>query len=131
MILRFSNHLFYRIYWWNVRVVKEKDLPLFSALLGISIFHILNFSAVVFAYYIFVLKDVQLYPKWLHILFMLLILTIDYFVFVHNGRYKKLISKNVVSDKKFQKLDFVIILYLIFTFAILGFTIIEGRELLS
>ncbi len=129
MILRFSNHLFYRIYWWNVHIVKEKDLPLLSALLGTSIFHILNFSAVIFAFYTFVLKDVQLYPKWLHILFMFLILTIDYFLFVHNGRYKKVISKNVVSDKKFQKLDFVIILYLIFTFAVLVFTMIKGKEL--
>ena len=131
MILRFSNHLFYRIYWWNVRIVKEKDLPIFSALLGISILHILNVSAVIFAFYTFVLKDVQLYPKWLHILIMFLILAIDYFLFVHNGRYKTIISKIDVSDKRFQKLDFAIILYLIFTFAILGFTIIKGRELLS
>ena len=131
MILRFSNHLFYRIYWWNVRIVKEKEIPLFSALLEISILHVLNFSAVIFAFYTFVLKDVQLYPKWLHILFMFLIFTIDYFLFVHNGRYKPLISKSAISDKKFQKLDFAIILYLIFTFAILGFTIMKGRELLS
>ena len=131
MILRFSNHLFYRIYWWNVRIVKETDLPLFSALLGISILHILNFSTVIFAFFTFVLKDNQLYPEWLHILIMFLILTVDYFLFVHNGRYKKLISKSVVSDKKFQKLDSAIILYLIITFATLIFTIIEGRELSS
>ena len=130
MILKLSNHLFYRIYWWNVRIVKEKDFPVFSALLGIAVFHILNFSAIIFAFYTFVLKDVQLYPKWLHILFMFLILTVDYFLFIHNGHYKKLTSKNDVSDKNFQKLDFAILMYLLSTFAILGFVINKGRELL-
>ena len=129
MILKFSNHLFYRIYWWNVRIVKDKDFPLFSALLGISVFHIMNFSAVIFAFYIFILEDVQLYPDWLHILSMFLILTADYFLFIHNGHYKKLISKEYLVDKKVQKLDWMIILYIFSTFLAVGFVILKGREL--
>lgn len=131
MILQLSNHLFYRIYWWNVRIVKEKNFPLFSALLGISIFHILNFSSIIFALYIFVIGDIQLYPKWLHILLMFLILTADYFLFVHNGHYKKLISRNIVSDNKLHKFDYLLILYMLITFGSFIFIIIKGRESLG
>jgi len=62
---------------------------------------------------------------------MFLILTIDYFLFIHNGHYKKLISKDYLSDKKNQKLDYLIILYIIITFVVLGFIIIKGRETLN
>ncbi len=122
---------FFRIYWWNVQIVKEKELPIFSTLLGIAVLHILNFTTIVFGFITFVIEDVNIYPKWIHIICMLLILIIDYFLFVHKDKYKEIISKNHIPENQIKKLDYLVIFYILLTFVSLAFIIIKGRELLT
>lgn len=128
---KFFNHLFYRIYWWNKVIVKEKDFPVFSSLLGISIFHILNISTLIFIYLVYVLKDPMAYPKWVHLILMFAVLVLDYFIYIHKGRYKEIIKVSEGETKKSLKTkDFISISYILVSFGLLIWIIIKGRELL-
>lgn len=128
---KFFNHLFYRIYWWNKVIVKEKDFPVFSSLLGISIFHILNISTLIFIYLVYVLKDPMAYPKWVHLILMFAVLVLDYFIYIHKGRYKEIIKVSEGETKKSLKTkDFISISYILVSFGLLIWIIIKGRGLL-
>ncbi len=126
---KFFNHLFYRIYWWNMTIVKEKDFPVFSSLLGISIFQILNISTVIFVFLLYVLKDPMAYPKWVHLILMFLILILDYFIYIHKGKYKEIIKESENETKEaLRKKDIYSIIYLLLTFGLFVWIIIKSRE---
>jgi hypothetical protein len=117
------NHLFYRIYYWNTKVIKEpQELSLLTALLGIVVVHGLSVSVIIFTILIVVIKNTQGYPKWLHMMFMGIILIIDYLNYVHNGYYKEVFaneqslerSKLKIKDIQITAYIAVIILVLIF-----------------
>lgn len=128
----FFNHLFYRIYWWNRNIVKEKHLPIFSTLLGFSILRILNLTILIFIFLVYYVKNPLVYPKWLHIILMVVFLIIDYFNYIHNKYYIKIISQAENESKKEKKeKDIIIFIYLILTFGLLIFLIAEGRKLVS
>lgn len=124
------DHLFYRFYWWNLNIVKETGLPVFSSFLGVSVFKTININTLVYVFLVFSVKDVQLYPKWLHALVMLAVLVLDYFIYIHNGRYKEIIeeSKNQAKQKLRRK-DIIIVIYMILTFVLFFWAIFEGRKL--
>ena len=115
------------MYWWNTKIVKEKQLPIYSTLLGVATFHVINFSTVIFCFFLFVVKDVKAYPKWLHILCMVLIVCIDYLYFIHGNRYKKIIA-NDQSLQNLRRNDFYIILYMILSIVAVILIIIEARK---
>ena len=91
-------------------------------------FHIINWSTIVFAFGTFVLEDQKFYPDWLHILLMFLILIADYFLYIHNGYYKKLIQEDIITKNETRKLDYLLVFYIILTFVALGYTIFKSRE---
>lgn len=124
------DHLFYRFYWWNLNVVKERQLPIFSSFLGVSIFKVLNISTLIFTFLLLCVKGNSVYPKWLHALMMLAMLIVDYFIYIHKGQYKEIIerSKNLEKEK-LRKKDIIIIVYMILTFVLLFWVIFEGRKL--
>ncbi len=130
-MIRLLDHLFYRMYWWNTNIVKEKDLTLFSALLGVATFHVINFSTLIFCYFVFVAKDVTTYPKWAHILLMITILIVDYIYFIHNCRYKKIVEDNFKSSRsELKRNDFYIIIYMSISIFAVIYIISKARELI-
>src|SRR5690625_3233146 len=128
---KFFNHLFYRIYWWNKTIVKEKDFPVFSSLLGISVFHILNISTLIFIILVYIFKNPMVYPKWIHLIIMFAVLVLDYFIYIHKKRYKEIIKSSENETKiSLKRKDYFSLIYIIVSFGLFIWIIIKGRELL-
>ena len=37
--MNFFEYLYCRLYWWNTEVIKEKEMPVYYSIMGISVFH--------------------------------------------------------------------------------------------
>ena len=124
------DHLFYRVYWWNKSILKEKDFVILSTLLGFSVLHVLNISTIIFVYLVYVLEDTLAYSKMFHVFLMFTISVIDYFIYIHSKRYISIIhlsqKKNI---RKLRILDALVFTYVVFTFGLFIWIIIKGREL--
>lgn len=125
---RFFEHVFYRIYWWNTKVVSNLGSPVFPTLLGISILHIINISSIILLLLVVLEKDLSYYPKWLHMVGMGLVFLADYFVYIHDGRLKRTIEKvKQVSSKEMKRNDLLTVLYILFSIILLLYSVIEMR----
>lgn len=124
------DHLFYPIYWWNQNVVKERSLPVFSSLLGVSVFKVLNISTLIFSFLLLYTKDIKDYPKWLYVLMMLAVLITNYFIYIHKRRYKEIIEESKNQGKqKLRRKDIILVIYIIVTFLVFFYVVLEGRKL--
>ena len=121
------EYLFYRIYWWNKVVVKEKDLLVFSSWLGISVFKILNLTTLIFVILIWkgIISD---YQKWMQVTLMVSVLLYDYFFYIKNSNYKNIIRKFSNTNKIITK-DALLIVYILLTFVLFFAVVITGAKL--
>jgi hypothetical protein len=127
----FFEHLFYRIYWWNTRIVNNSGSPIFPTLLGISIFHIINISSLVILSFLLFGKDMSNYPKWLHVSGMVLVLLIDYFIYIHGGRFRMIVER--VKNKpeaQIKRNDIMTIIYIALSFGLLIYVVLEMRTIM-
>ena len=108
------DHLFYRVYWWNKSILKEKDFVILSTLLGFSVLHVLNISTIIFVYLVYVLEDTLAYSKMFHV-------SKRYISIIHLSQ-----KKNI---RKLRILDALVFTYVVFTFGLFIWIIIKGREL--
>jgi len=126
---KFFNHLFYRIHWWNVKIVKDKDLPIFSTLMGFSVFIIINLSTIIFAFYIFIWKNPLDYPKIVHFIIMVSVVVINYLIFIHNRKYIQILEMaKSVEKKRIHLNDKLTILYIIITFSSVIWIVLQSRK---
>ncbi len=111
------NHLFYRVYWWNIKIIKERDVPVLSAfvltagMMGINLLSIFGLLVIGF--------NVQLFPDGGYIPLLILVSINNYFWFIHGKKYSVIINKseklnNVVK----RKLDIIVISYLILSLSL-------------
>lgn len=129
MMTKFFNHLFYRVYWWNVKVVKESQLPLYSTVLGVSLFFYLNLSTVIFTILLYWVRDFSGFTKTQHILCGGIVLLIVYLTYVRTGRYEKVLKDSKEKPKsETRKLDIAVICYIFITFLLMILIIVKGRE---
>ena len=111
------NHLFYRTYWWNIKIIREKDFPALSAFIFVSIMMQINLLTIIFGILFFVFNNTKLFPSWGHWCLMVIILTYNYFVFIRDKKYKTILEKSEKIIKPIKKKeDVIIILYLILSF---------------
>lgn len=121
------DHLFFRVYWWNYYIVKQGDLSLFSTLIGISIFKVLNISVIIFSIYIYLIKNIHSYPKLVHIIIMIFILIIDYLVYFYKGRYKLILNAaKHIENSELKRRDIIVVGYIILTFFTFAWIISQG-----
>ena len=115
--MNFFEYLFCRLYWWFTVVIKEKDIPVGSSVIGLSGF--LLFSLVPFINVLYVL----LYDSYkvndnplgnnLYFAIILVIILINYFYF-NKQRYKKLLlAFDKISKKEKKKKDIYCIIYIV------------------
>ncbi|AWI25515.1 hypothetical protein HYN49_06175 [Flavobacterium pallidum] len=128
----FLYHFFYRMYWWNTQIVKEKNFPVFSALLGVSVFTMLNITTIIFAYLVFVLKNPLAYPKWLHIIVSAFALVLNYFIYVHKKKYLSILkTMSEVAKSKIRVRDALSTLYILLSFSMVVWIVICSRNALG
>jgi len=121
----FFDFLFYRIYWWNKDILKEKNTVLFNTIIGLSAFFILNITTLLFGFFLYCLRDSSAYPKWLHIVMMILTVVITYTIYV--PKYKVIIAK-FSNTKGFAKRDIYLLAYILVTIILFIFISIQFRN---
>lgn len=128
-MIQLFYYIFYRVYCWNIYVIKEKDLPVFSSFLTISALMGLNINSFIIGFLVFVLKDIELYPDWGFWIIMLISITPNYFIFIKNKKYKTIISdcKSMKKSEK-KKMDILMIIYVMVTILIVVFISISSRN---
>jgi hypothetical protein len=111
-MMKLYRYLYYRLYLWNLKKWGESDLPQFNALFGVSFMMYLNIGIIagiidMLGLDIFIEKT----PKKEIIIFGFVILTINYFWLVHNGKYKQ-IAKEFKNESKNKKTRNALLLWL-------------------
>ncbi len=113
-------HLFYRVYWWNIKVIKEKDFPVLSAYLFVSGLMSINVISLLSILLVFIIKDPQTAPIWNPWIIILITFLPNYFFFIHKKKYKDIIDNSQNLDKvEKRKRDIAILIYILLTFIIL------------
>ena len=54
--MKIFEYLFFILYKWNIEFVKEKDVPIFYSILGVSIFQTLNIIAIYNYFHLYVFE---------------------------------------------------------------------------
>ena len=131
MMFQLYHHFFYRIYCWNSKIIKEsKELSVITALLGTTLIQVLSITVIIFALLIFFLKNVMVYPKWLQMILMLVVLVLNYFFIIHNRFYKAIILNGEKMEKKeLKQKDIQIAAYIFLLVLCLIWLITLGRSL--
>lgn len=124
-------HLFYRIYLWNIKVIKEKDFPVFSAYLFVTGMIGINLMSLTYIYLVFIIKDPRALPSWEHWIFIVITVIPTYFIFLHKKKFKKILDDSEkLSKLEKRKRDVAIFVYLLATFLFLIFTVNASQDLL-
>lgn len=127
---KFFNHIFFRMYWWNESILKRKGTHLFSAIIGLSAIHVLNYTTIVFSFFLYIIKNPLAYPMWIQIAAMILILIATYLAYSRNDYYKEIVAKAKKEKKsELMYLDIGMVFYIIISIIVHIFIVIKSREL--
>lgn len=113
--MNFFEYLFCRLYWWNTEIIKEKNMPVYYSIMGLSVFH--GFSIIPIFGFLYVLIFGSYYIKntvfGLNPFFIIGIITlvIDFLYFRNKQStlYKQF--KKIPKQKKKRK-DILCIIYI-------------------
>lgn len=129
--MKFFNYLFYRMYWWNTKVVLDFS-PVFSAILGISVIQGLNL--------VFILELLSI-GKWSFaenvlnnylIVAGIIPLLFNLFYYLKNKRHLEIINKyKNIPVKEKRKKDYICFAYTVLSFLLVVYTMINARSNLS
>lgn len=113
-------HLFYRVYWWNIKVIKEKDFPVLSAYLFVSGLMSINVISLLSILLVFIIKNPQGAPIWNPWVIIPITFLPNYFFFIHKKKYKDIIDNSQSLGKvEKRKRDIAILMYILLTFIIM------------
>jgi hypothetical protein len=129
-MLDLYKYLYYRLYSWNLNTWGENDLPQWNALFGVSFMMFINIGIVAGIIDIFGLNIfIEDTPKIEILVFGFLILFINYFWLVHNGKYKKIAKLYNKESKNIRLRNTILLwLYVLVSFVIISFVaILSGK----
>lgn len=121
--MKLYQYLYYRLYSWNIKTWGNEDMPQWNALYGVSFMMFLNLGLIAlllqsFGIDIFSRESI---PKKGIIIIALLILFINYFLFIKNKKYLSLKKKFEKENLKKRKVNtFLLWLYIILSFLFFG-----------
>ena len=121
--MKFYKYLYYRLYAWNLKAWGEKDMPHWNALYGVTFMMLLNLSIIAIILDILgfniLLEET---PTATILTIGLLTLSINYFLFVRNGKYHQIASKFEDESKKTKNRNALLLwIYVILSFVVPNF----------
>ena len=125
-MLKIYKELFYRIYAWNLKHFGEKDVPEWKALLSVTFLmfaNILLICIVLEQLGLFEFLYIQYFPKKKLIIIMGGLGLINYFQYLHNGKFLEIIKEYESNSLKKTNTS-ILVLYTILSIAlpfIIGF----------
>jgi len=95
----FFNYLFYKYYWFQVRVGNGDIAPFFSTLILTFIsFLYLSIILMIFIFFIIPKSGVNINPK-MGVVIIIILFIIFYFLFLSKSKYKDIIEKEKFKNK--------------------------------
>jgi hypothetical protein len=122
----FFDHLTFRIYWWNTRIVKETDVPIFATILGVSVLQSLNISSLFFAIDAYLLNGSVKLSPWTGTVILIALCYLNQKRYVKTGYLLEIVLTKKAVRKR--QLDMGVIIYIILTFVFLFWFASELRE---
>jgi len=128
--MNFFNYLFYRLYWLQTSILKEKDVPLFFAVLELSVLQGLNIIFIIEFFLFYILGLSFQLNKEIYIIIGLITFIIDFIYYKRKNRYRKIFKyfDQIEKKNKFIK-DIFILIYVILTFILMIWLASEIREI--
>jgi hypothetical protein len=124
-------HLFYRVYWWNIKVIKEKDIPVLFAYALVSGLMGINLMSITACYLVFIIENPRAFPSWQHWIFIAIVCIPNYFIFIYKRKYKNIISDSEsLSKEEKRKRDVAILFYIVTTLVFFIFIVNASQDLL-
>ena len=110
----FFDYIFYRIYWWNTKVIKQKESPFFYTIAGVSALHIINTTTIIIGIYLLFNKSISHYPKLFQIVIMIFILCFCYYYYIHKSNNEEIIAYfKSLDSKKIKRLNIWLIIFIV------------------
>lgn len=118
-LFRAYKYLFYRSYKWQLDMFGKNDVPEFTAMLANSLVLFLNLAILVVSFKLLTGFQMRL-EKSYAVVGMVFLLAVNYFILVHNGKARRIISEfaaETEAQRRFRTLvcwAYVTISYLVF-----------------
>jgi len=127
-IPRALDYLYYRISWWNTRVIKDDSFLSMSNVFGVSALQGLNFVTIKGVILVLFFPDTNHSYRNYTLIAISIIIALNYFYYVHNRRHESIIRYySSLSRNKLRRYDFILITYIACTFISLIIAIVIGR----
>jgi hypothetical protein len=113
--MNFFEYLFCRLYWWNTKIIKETDIPVFYCVCGLSVFQTYSIMPIYILLYILRVfnGDIDILNMSPYLLVNAIILIADYLYF-KKKKYTVLLKKFGEIRKNTKiKLDILCIIYIL------------------
>ena len=110
----FFDYLFYKMYCWNTKIIKQNDSSFFYMIVRVSAFYILNYTTILLGIFLFSRQNILSYSKWIQICVMSFIVCFCYYLFRRKGN-EIIAYCEKLNSKKVKKLNFLVSLYMVGT----------------
>jgi hypothetical protein len=114
--MNFSKYLFCRLYWWNTKIIKEKDIPIFYSITGLSVFHGFSIIPLYSIIHIFITKSFsfgKIFGLKPFLVIGIIVFLIDLFYFSRN-KYAILLKEfEKIPKEQKKKKDMLCIAYIV------------------
>ena len=113
--MNFFEYLFCRLYWWNTKIVKEKEMPVYYSIMGISVFHGFSVIPIFGILYVLIYNSYYIDKTFLgmspFLFFVLIAMIINFLYFRKKQRvlYKQFIK---IPKQEQKRQDVLCIIYI-------------------
>ena len=114
--MNFFEYLFCRLYWWNTEIVKEKEIPVYYSIMGISVFHGFSILPIFDVLYVWIFDSYYieniLFGLDTYLVIGVIVLEIDFLYFRNKQTVLYKQFKKIPKQKK-KRMDILCIIYIV------------------
>lgn len=118
MIASLLHHLFYRIYWWNIKVIKDDGTPIYMTFLGTFFLLVMNANSLLFILCLLKYGSTYQLPGFIYWVNISAVIVINILIYFRKEKYKYLTTKYIKSlnDRQIKNRDVAVITYIVLSF---------------
>ena len=115
--MNFFDYMYCRLYWWNTKIIKEKETPTFYSIVGLSVFQSFGIIPIIDICGIFIGNSTYINAvlsiSHFYLVLGIIVLIVD-LIYYNKKKRKKLYTTfaNLTVDKK-KKLDILCLSYIL------------------